>query len=191
MQRTQRPERANEKSPAASAKKGDRETDNEEDARRFKVDFEQQGSDVTVRGEKGDDSSGWFDGWDGDELKVRYRITVPRRYNTDLETAGGSIRVADLEGEVIAETTGGSITARITKQPQESSELSSSAGSVTVYLAEGVGVNVDAETSFGQVESDFHEQRGDDQNELKAAINGGGPELRLRASVGNVQLRRL
>jgi hypothetical protein len=54
-----------------------------------------------------------------------------------------------------------------------------------------VGVNVDAETSFGQVESDFHEQRGDDQNELKAAINGGGPELRLRASVGNVQLRRL
>jgi len=155
------------------------------------VDFEQQGSDVTVRGEKGDDSSGWFDGWDGDELKVRYRITVPRRYNTDLETAGGSIRVADLEGEVIAETTGGSITARITKQPQESSELSSSAGSVTVYLAEGVGVNVDAETSFGQVESDFHEQRGDDQNELKAAINGGGPELRLRASVGNVQLRRL
>jgi hypothetical protein len=101
------------------------------------VDFEQQGSDVTVRGEKGDDSSGWFDGWDGDELKVRYRITVPRRYNTDLETAGGSIRVADLEGEVIAETAGGSITARITKQPQESSELSSSAGSVTVYLAEG------------------------------------------------------
>jgi DUF4097 and DUF4098 domain-containing protein YvlB len=137
------------------------------------VDVEQQGSDVTVRGEKGGDSSGWFDGWDGDELKVRYRITVPRRYNTDLETAGGSI------------------TARITKQPQESSELSSSAGSVTVYLAEGVGVNVDAETSFGQVESDFHEQRGDDQNELKAAINGGGPELRLRASVGNVQLRRL
>lgn len=83
------------------------------------MDFEQQGSDVTVRGEKADDSSGWFDGWDGDELKVRYRITVPRRYNTDLETAGGSIRVADLEGEVIAETTGGSITRRASRSSRK------------------------------------------------------------------------
>ena len=40
---------------------------------------------------------------------VEYRVTVPSRFDTDLETSGGSITVEDLTGNVRVHTSGGAI----------------------------------------------------------------------------------
>jgi len=40
---------------------------------------------------------------------VEYRVTVPSKFNADLTTSGGWISVANLNGQVIARTSGGSL----------------------------------------------------------------------------------
>ena len=42
-------------------------------------------------------------------VNARFVISVPHRFNVDLETRGGSINVDDLEGNVTANTSGGSL----------------------------------------------------------------------------------
>ena len=42
-------------------------------------------------------------------LRVKFLITVPQRYNVDLQTVGGGISIGDLEGEVRSQTAGGSL----------------------------------------------------------------------------------
>lgn len=42
-------------------------------------------------------------------LEIRFQVTVPKDYNVDLDTAGGSIKVGDLNGTVQAHTSGGSL----------------------------------------------------------------------------------
>ena len=42
-------------------------------------------------------------------LEIRFQVTVPKDYNVDLDTASGSISVADLNGDVRARTSGGSL----------------------------------------------------------------------------------
>ncbi|NIM18845.1 MAG: DUF4097 family beta strand repeat protein [Candidatus Latescibacteria bacterium] len=42
-------------------------------------------------------------------MGISFEITVPNAYNLDLETKAGSIDISDLEGNVLAETYGGSI----------------------------------------------------------------------------------
>lgn len=74
------------------------------------VEFTQSGNDVHIRGkEKGRPGFWlwlwWVDNWRGPQ----FVISVPAKYNVDLHTSGGSISVADLEGEVRSRTTGGSL----------------------------------------------------------------------------------
>ena len=69
---------------------------------RIEVYIERQGNDVLVRATS--DSRR-----DNDKTGLLFEITVPARYNVDLETSGGSITVGDLAGRVLAETAGGSI----------------------------------------------------------------------------------
>ncbi|MBL7074590.1 DUF4097 family beta strand repeat protein [candidate division KSB1 bacterium] len=74
----------------------------------FEIEFSQSGKDVDIRAEyKGEKRRFWD--FDQVRLRVRYLISVPREYNVDLKTAGGSISVDDLEGEVRSKTSGGSL----------------------------------------------------------------------------------
>src|SRR5215216_3772898 len=41
--------------------------------------------------------------------QLEFKITVPRRYNVDLKTSGGSIEVEGIEGEARSKTSGGSL----------------------------------------------------------------------------------
>ncbi len=68
---------------------------------KFSVDFSHQGNDLTVNGN--------YTKSMGRGPKVRFIITVPKRYNVNLTTSGGSISVDDLEGEVRTKTSGGSL----------------------------------------------------------------------------------
>jgi hypothetical protein len=124
----------------------------------FEVRFEQKGDDVYVYGELEDWKSDR-----GSHLNIRYIITVPAKYNLDLHTAGGSISIDDLAGEVLAKTSGGSldfgnirgaVTAKTsggsisTESCIGNSEFKTSGGSISLGDAEG---DIEAHTSGGSV----------------------------------------
>ena len=109
------------------------------------------------------------------------------------KTSGGSITVDEVMGRIDAATSGGSVTAYITGQPEDDCRLSTSGGSVSVYLEEDVSVYVDAHTSAGRVDTDFPiSGRGRmKKSTLRGEINGGGPELYLRTSGGNIYINEI
>jgi DUF4097 and DUF4098 domain-containing protein YvlB len=112
--------------------------------------------------------------------------------DVEAHTSGGSVSIEDVYGAVDASTAGGSITARLRTQPSGNSELRTFGGNVTVTLADGLALDIDARSSNSRVRSDFDFPAGawdDDESSLEAALNGGGPALRIRASQ-TVRLRR-
>ena len=111
----------------------------------------------------------------------------------DAGTSGGSISVEEVMGKINARTSGGSVNAKISYQPGGPCSLSTSGGSINVYLAEDIQVTVDARTSGGKVRTDFPVtiQGEIKKSRLNADINGGGPELVLRTSGGNINIKEL
>jgi hypothetical protein len=107
-------------------------------------------------------------------------------------TSGGSIEIEEVRGPILASTSGGSVRAYLSEPPGADSSLRTAGGGITVYLADGVGVNVDARAQ--RVISDFDVAEGaggyQDDDELLGAINGGGPTLTLRTSGGGIRVMR-
>jgi hypothetical protein len=107
-------------------------------------------------------------------------------------TSGGSIEIEEVHGAIDAETSGGSVRAYLSEPPRADSSLRSSGGGITVVLADGIGLNLDARGS-GRVTSEFAVADGSDDrddDELVGAINGGGPTLKLRTSGGGIRVLR-
>lgn len=113
--------------------------------------------------------------------------------HVEANTGAGNIRAREIRGEVEINTGAGNIEAYITRQPQADSRLHTGAGNVTVFLSSNVGVQVDAEASVGsascecplKVEGKWMSKR------FSGDVNGGGPDLHLRAGVGNVALKKM
>lgn len=156
----------------------------EEILRKSRLDFRQEGRDVVVKAEHRQDDH-WKSFWNGRSLEVRYVITVPRRYNIDLKTEGGSIRVSDLEGEVTVRTSGGSlqlgkILGAVNGKTSGGSisvegcsgplEVNTSGGSISLGKLTG---SVHAHTSGGSIHID--EAMGD----LNASTSGGSIQATL------------
>jgi len=124
----------------------------------FQVDMEQVGTDVNVTVHL---KRRWKDLWD--HVKVRFYIEVPSKYSVDLQTAGGSISVEDLEGKVRAATSGGSLNFGSITGPVHGTTsggsigLEKCVGDVLVKTSGGsisignVIGNVDAHTSGGSI----------------------------------------
>lgn len=70
------------------------------------LEFDEQKGTITVRARKKD--RGIF-GWFRSDDAPLFRITVPRRFDLDLTTAGAKIDIADIHGEIAARTAGGSL----------------------------------------------------------------------------------
>jgi DUF4097 and DUF4098 domain-containing protein YvlB len=87
--------------------RGATDAEAEQNLKDLRIDFRQDGRDVTIRSRYEHDHSLGFN-W-GNRLRLRFVILVPSRYNLDLKTGGGSIKVSDLEGTVSARTMGGSL----------------------------------------------------------------------------------
>lgn len=119
--------------------------------------------------------------------RVRVRVRVPARYSLDLQTAGGSIELADVGGTVRAQTSGGSIGL---DGARERAELHTSGGSIeawdvaadVVARTSGGGISVvaaqgsvDVETSGGNLR--IH----DVQGPVRARTSGGSVSLRFAA----------
>ena len=129
----------------------------------FDVDFRHDGKDVTVIAEYRRDRWNFWDSI-GRYLRVRFYVTVPHKYNVDLKTAGGSISVDDLEGEVTSHTSGGSLEFGRIIGPVKGktsggsisltscegrAEVRTSGGSITIGKVRG---DVYAHTSGGSIE---------------------------------------
>jgi DUF4097 and DUF4098 domain-containing protein YvlB len=143
-----------------------------------------------------------------------------------IETGAGSIRLASAKGRVQAQTGGGTIqldgatsvqaetsaggiTVKLFSSsnsrngdPRSNSTLETSAGDITVYLANDLAISVRAEIEVANghtIRSDFSDihvateggQWGPKTVTAEGQLNGGGPVLKIRTNSGNVNLRRV
>lgn len=138
----------------------------------------------------------------------------------EIDTGGGSIRLTSAKGHVHAETGGGGIelygvpsaqaqtgaggiTVKLvnTGGERRDSELETSAGDITVYIASDVALNVRASVDLANghhIMSDFPDihvhSEGDWGSKTISAegrLNGGGPMLKVRTTTGDINFRRL
>lgn len=110
----------------------------------------------------------------------------------EVHTGAGNVDVRSVRGEATVRAGAGNIEVFITEQPEGASDFSTGAGNVMVYLAGSVGVDVDAECAVGSASTDYPlEVEGKwARKSFSGSVNGGGPDLRLYAAVGNVTLRK-
>ena len=124
--------------------------------------FAQEGNNVRVTG-KYDHSFRWFNLF-GNDLDVKFIVTVPSRYNLQLGTAGGDVHVGDLNGEVRAKTSGGDLDlghiAGVVDAHTSGGDVSIAGGRSALTLSTSGGdvkvgdaaANVSAKTSGGDIE---------------------------------------
>jgi DUF4097 and DUF4098 domain-containing protein YvlB len=136
----------------------------------------------------------------------------------EVDTGGGAIRLTSAKGHVHAETGGGGIellgvpsanaetgaggiTVKLvnTGGERHDSDLETSAGDITVYIASDVAVNVWATLDVANghhITSEFPDihvrSEGDWAKTYTAEgkLNGGGPMLRVHTSTGDINFRR-
>ncbi len=106
--------------------------------------------------------------------------------------SSGNITLKGCQSTVEAITDYGDIRSEMTKQMTRPWTLqTSSSGGIVVVLLPNVAIDVDARTSSsGSVSSDFRVQGSISENSIKGTINGGGPLLKMRASYGDIYLRK-
>jgi DUF4097 and DUF4098 domain-containing protein YvlB len=139
-----------------------------------------------------------------------------------IETGAGSIRLASAKGRVQAQTGGGSIQLDGATSVQaetsaggiivkllsssaaarNNSTLETSAGDITVYLANDLAISVRAEIEIANghtIHSDFSDIHVSSEGgqwspktvTAEGQLNGGGPVLKVRTNSGNVNFRRV
>lgn len=121
-----------------------------------------------------------------------------------VSTGGGNLELHRLAQGARAQTGAGSITAEFIGTPpnsQTNSVLETSAGDVTVYVAPDVKMTIRAviQTAFGhEIKSDFSELKvsseggewGPKTKYAEGNLNGGGPLLKVRTTIGNIYIRK-
>ncbi len=175
-----------------------------------KLEFSQEGNVVQVKGRM---SKGFTSVWNGNSFSVRCKVTVPRQFDLNLDTAGGSIKVSDLTGKVDVETAGGSISLGTI---QGGIKAQTAGGSISVEGATeavhvgtaggsiklgAMGGAVDAETSGGSIRilsasgpvkvgtSGGSIELGDMTGPVQAETSGGSINARFpKSSPGDIHL---
>ena len=147
---------------ALTVKKGDKVLDEEEAMESYEIEFDQSGNDISVILKKRSESDTWF-GLKTTRQHVQHKVTLPRSFNCDVLTAGGSISVDDLDGTAKTHTSGGSLSfGRIDGNIMGSTsggsisitecsgdaEIKSSGGSLKIGRVNG---SIDASTSGGSI----------------------------------------
>lgn len=125
------------------------------------------GNQVEVRARMLRESWGsWFRG--GQNLQVRYQVSVPSKFDLQLQTAGGSVKISSIQGDVQSTTSGGSLTFKEITGPVRGS---TSGGSITASDCTG---DLKTQTSGGAIRLE--------------AIDGA---VHAETSGGSIQVRKL
>ncbi len=109
--------------------------------------------------------------------------------DVEARTSGGPITIKDVTGSVDLHTSGGGISVRFSGDPE--GRVETSGGSIEAEFPEDAGADLDARTSGGRVEIEHGilVRGGMGRSKVVGEINGGGRELRLRTSGGNIRVR--
>ena len=124
--------------------KADSEAHADEVLRDLVLTIEQQGNNVTATAKY--NKSGL--NWGATPVTVGFTVIVPRSYNVDLNTSGGDIEVASLNGKAKLRTSGGDI-----KLQRIDGEVDGSTSGGDVKLLEGTA-RVKLSTSGGNIHVD-------------------------------------
>ena len=124
-----------------------------------------EGETVTVRARRDKETQDCK--WSGNmNMDARYTVRVPKTFDADLHTSGGSIAASGLAGEIKADTSGGKMKFGQLRGPLDAR---TSGGSIALDDCEGA---LRVSTSGGGIES-----------------NNGGGNLDARTAGGSIQVR--
>jgi hypothetical protein len=144
------------------------------------------------------------------DVSVEFVVRVPRGVNVSTGTVNGSVRVADVSGEVRASTVNGGVEARSLGGPVSASSVNGDVdarmtalgdrdlrfatvnGSVTVSLPESIDAEVEMSTVNGSLNADYPLTLSGriDPRRIRATVGRGGPQLRFTTVNGSVTLRK-
>jgi hypothetical protein len=151
------------------------------------------------------------DGYDNESWAVSYIVSVPRRFDLDLEahnggigvvgvvgkleleTTNGSVALEDVGGDVHARTRNGSLNVRLAGNRWEGAGLNAETqnGSVRLALPDDYAAQIETGTVNGRVNTDFPVTvRGSISRQLSFPIGGGGPTIRATTTNGSVTIAR-
>lgn len=118
-------------------------------------------------------------------------------------TGGGAVELMKIARSAHVETGGGPITVQFVARPGQfgDSSLHTALGNIVVYLPRDLGVSVHAATEMASgpgIKSEFQGlaitseggQYGPKAMFGEGQLNGGGPILRLRTTIGQIEIRR-
>ena len=144
-------------------------TSNRDDfAERYDVRFETPRPDriEVVIAKKSRGPEGWFGGGSG---RTEVKVTLPKSVAAEIESSGGGIDMAEIDGQVTAESSGGGVTVR---NLGGAARLSSSGGAID---GTNIAGDIDASSSGGGIE--IREARG----RVVAESSGGGVSVAFAA----------
>ncbi len=146
----------------------------------FKFENNDDGIEITAK----KDSWMNFFSWSG--IYLKYEIKVPKNYNAYISTAGGDIKLYDINGEIRLETSGGDV---FVKGTEGKSSISTSGGDI---IAENNDGKLDVSTSGGDIRVKAF------NGDVSASTSGGdivliGKKGRVNASTsgGDISLELL
>ncbi len=147
-------------------------------------------ADVDIKTSGGSISIGEVDGvidahTSGGSIRIKKATGEVRAH-----TSGGSISIEEIQAAIDAKTSGGSVSVYLSRQPETDCRLKTSGGSVNLYIGSDIGIDIDAKTSSGKVKSDFSISGEINKRSARGKINGGGPELYLRTSGGDILISK-
>jgi hypothetical protein len=109
-----------------------------------------------------------------------------------LRTSGGDIKIGGAANTVSARTSGGNVSAVFTGAFPGDCLLSTSGGRVRATVAAGAHFHLNASTNGGEVRANglaiTVEEGGHRHSHLTGEVGGGGPELRLISSGGDIEI---
>jgi len=147
---------------------------NKDRMKAFKVKFEQKGNRILVDGD-----SEW-----NNKVSLKYIVKVPKEFNLDLNTGGGSITVGDISGEIKVDTSGGSIS--IGDVAKGNVDANTSGGSINVG---NVGGNLKVNTSGGSISlGNISGTSSIDTSGGSISLESGGNDVKADTSGGSINI---
>ena len=155
------------------------------DIEKFVIEAQQVGTGVEVTGKM---PKSFWRLLQGSNFDATFTITVPRNYNVRLQTAGGNVSVAHVNGTIEGETSGGDVAL---KQSEGTAHLGTSGGDIHVESVKGdlvgetSGGNIRVKTVTGSVKvetSGGNISVEDVDGKVFAETSGGNVVLKVRGA---------
>jgi DUF4097 and DUF4098 domain-containing protein YvlB len=108
-----------------------------------------------------------------------------------LVTSSKDVRVEDLKGDVHVEDRHALVELHM-KSPFGSVDVGNSRGQITIGMPDNAGFQVDAESTNGNIQSDFNLDVNNNRRDVTArgTVGKGGPQLHLRTERGTIQIHK-